>query len=140
MSDALLTRIAEALEKLVYHLTPPPPPAPAAEAPKKGRPPKAVADAPAPAASPAPAAQTAPASVAVAEAPAVADPDLAASCANVLIDLANNFSRDAAVAVLAKYKAQKVSQVKPSDLGALLVDLKAALEAEKAKKANESLV
>jgi hypothetical protein len=98
-----------------------------------------VADAPAPAASPAPAAQTAPASVAVAEAP-VADPDLAASCANVLIDLANNFSRDAAVAVLAKYKAQKVSQVKPSDLGALLVDLKAALEAEKAKKANESLV
>jgi len=157
MSDALLTRIAEALEKLVHHMAPQkqtiagsePTAPPAAEPAKRGRPKAQAAE---PTSAPVAAAtagvissaqtstpQTT-AQPAAAPAPTQASESLVNATANAIIELANNYSRDAAVACMAKYGAQKVSQVKPEHMAALFKDVQAAIAAEQAKKANDSLV
>jgi hypothetical protein len=141
MSDALLTRIAEGIEKLIGL-------AGTVKAEKPAKAAKAVAADPTPAA----AVTSAPASAPVATVSAAAQPaataagstggspDLMTQTANAVIDLANNYSRDAAVEEMAKFGAQKVSQVKAADLSALLNNVGVRIAAEKAKKANESLV
>lgn len=149
MSDALLTRIAEGVERLHRLFEE----AQGVKAPEPAKPKKVKAADPTPAAQVAaqPAAATAaPINTTVTVTPAPAAPaapaagtasgDLMTQTANAVIDLANNYSRDAALAVLAKYGAQKVSQIKPENLQAVLNDVYAAIAAEKAKKANESLV
>jgi hypothetical protein len=155
MSDALLTRIAEGIEKLIHlHGS-----APKATKTKPAAEPAATptsAGAAAPVADPAlqiPPTQTAAPALAAPAAALASAGDLLTQTANAVIDLANNYSRDAAVAAMGKYgingglavpgsnpPAQKVSQIKPQDLQALLNDTYAAIAQEKAKKANESLV
>jgi len=148
MSDALLTRIAEALEGLLHH-------AKTGAAPPAEKPAKASKAAKAVAETPTPAAQTdAPAAAAtVSTVTAISNPspaatatvpassgDLMTAAANAVIDLANNFSRDAAVEEMAKFGAQKVSQVKAEYLASLLNNVTLRIVAEKAKKASDSLV
>lgn len=56
--------------------------------------------------------------------------------ADKIIDLANNHSRDKAVAILAKYGVKKVPELKPADFAAVLLDVEAA----KVPAASDSLV
>jgi hypothetical protein len=139
MSDALLERIAVALETIARATGIFKPEA--AEKPAKPpKQPKATAADPASAAGASTAASPAPATTA-APAGATSSDDIMTQAANAVINLANNFSRDSAVEAMAKFGAKKVSQITdPAQLKALLADVQARIEAEKAKKANESLV
>lgn len=56
--------------------------------------------------------------------------------ADAIIDLANNVSRDKAVAILAKYNVKKVPELKPEQFATVLADVAAA----KAPAASDSLV
>jgi len=152
MSDALLERMAVALEKLAFvHANVPaqatPEPAKPAKAPKAPKEPKAEA-------APAAAAPTPAVTPSAAVAATDAD-DLMTQAANAVINLANNFSRDSAIEAMAKIRiaaatpqnvnatvgAKKVSQITdPAQLKALLADVNERIKAEEAKKANESLV
>ena len=71
----------------------------------------------------------------------------AKTMAEVVMDIANNYDRDSAVAILNKYGAAKCSEVKPADFAAVFGEatvkravLKAAKEAAEKAASNESLV
>lgn len=137
MIESILERIAVALERLATVHAGGAAPVTETTKPKKT---KATTDAAAPSATQ-PATGTAPlAQPAQSSAPAASGPDIMTVTAEVVIDLANNYSRDAAVAILDKYGAKKVSQVKLDDLPKVLAEAKAAISAANAAKANESLV
>jgi hypothetical protein len=138
MSDALLTRIAETLEALLAHVKSDVQKVEAKVSGKKAPKADSAPAAAVPAAQPSAAAPAATAPTPAAVSPGA--PDLMTQTANAVIDLANNYSRDAAVEEMAKFGAQKVSQVKPGDLAALLNNATVRIAAEKAKKSNESLV
>jgi hypothetical protein len=142
MSDQIFERIAVALEKLVERAYQGAAAdviavVEAARGKKKAAPSAAVS-----AASSSPAAGTAPPATAQTSSPAptASTPDVMTSAAEAVIDLANNYSRETAVGILAKYGAQKVSQVKMVDLPKVLGEAQEAIKAAKASKANESLV
>lgn len=59
--------------------------------------------------------------------------------ADAVLDLANNKSRDVAVAILTKFKAGRVSELKPENYAEVL-QLVAAASAAPAVLANDSLV
>ena len=159
MSDALLTRIAVALEAIAAGSGLAPSPAAAEPAPKKGK--KAAGESAAGSTLAAGTGSTASAPTAAQAQPAPAasgvastgspkptpaptpqtGADLMSQAANAVIDLANNYSRDSAVEAMAKFGAKKVSQITdPANLVVLIKDVAERIEAEKAKKANESLV
>lgn len=89
----------------------------------------AAASAPAASSVAAPAATVAaPASVstaAVSDKPVITQPTLQ-QVADKIIDLANNHSRDKAVAILTKYGVKKVPELKPADFANVLIDVAAA--------------
>jgi hypothetical protein len=157
--ESILERIAAALETLAKQSGPAkadPTPAPAAPAasetpPKKAPPKKAAPPAATAVATPTPVAATAPAATAPAQSPPSSAPDanqypppddmnLMNKTAVTVIYLANNYSRDQALGILAKYGAMRVSQVKVEDLERVLAEATAAIETAQATKANESLI
>lgn len=96
-----------------------------------------AAAAAAPAASTAtPAANFAAATTPAAERAAIVTAPTLQQVADAIIDLANNHSRDAAVAILTKYGVKKVPELKPENFTAVLADVAKA----KAPAASSDLV
>lgn len=141
MSDAIFERIASSLEKLVTHFETA---VSGVVADVKTEVGKVTGKKKVAAATPAtqsPASETAPSTAAPAQsASPAASGDLMTKAAEAVIDLASNYSRDAAVGILAKYKAIKVSQVAVADLPKVLAEALAAIVVAKAAKTTESLV
>lgn len=149
MSDQIFERIATALEGLLVKIekfaggsytgsadaTSSEPAKPA----KGGK--KAAAIAAGPATATATTGTAPPANVAAPLPASAASSDLMTQAAEAVIDLANNYSRESAVSILAQFDgAKKVSQIKVTDLPKVLAQALAAITAAKAAKANESLV
>ena len=68
------------------------------------------------------------------------DPKVLVKATEKVIELANNYSRDAAVAILAKRKVTKCSQLDPSQWQPVFDEADEAVEKAKAASANASLV
>jgi hypothetical protein len=70
----------------------------------------------------------------------VPDPKVLVKATEKVIELANNYSRDQAIAILAKRKVTKCSQLDPSQWQAVFDEAEEAVEKAKAASANASLV
>lgn len=98
----------------------------------------------APAASAPAATGAAPTTGATQQQPAAANPQLLAQTTEAVIKLANEYSREQAVGILAKYKVTRCSDLKPDQLQIVLNEATAAIAVAEAAKqaatANASLV
>ncbi len=134
-----LPAVAAALRALADAISTEETAAPATKGKKKAAAPEATPPAPAPTAAPAPAPAAAP--VPVAQVPAAAAPiHTIKQTTEKVIELANDYSREAAVTILTKRGVNKCSELKPETWDEVFDEAEEAIEAARAKAANASLV
>lgn len=146
--EQIFERIATALESLVLWKSEEESSDPAAPKPR-GRKPKNTTDStqpvtPSGSAATAPAATSGVVPAASSTVTVTADPGLLVKATEAVIKLANEYSRDAAVGILGKYKVNRCSDLKPEEWSTVLTEATNAIQAAEAAKtaatSNASLV